>query len=170
MKGSFKNDQNIQQHIDASINLNSDKSEIIIKQNKITKTIKNFIGQTFISQFIVLHPSKTQLMNIDVYQDLMSYTANFVNQQDVNLIIFQQNGNQLNQNRLPNYILKHSIVIESNQKKQEQILESIGDILINIGEKIEKIIINAYQNGDHNLDSELQAVINQYQQVIQNIE
>ncbi|CAD8136059.1 unnamed protein product [Paramecium octaurelia] len=166
---NFDDDRNMK-NTDAAINLSSNKSEIIIHQNRITKTIKHFLEQTFISQSITINPSKKQFMNFDVYQDIMSHVANQINQQDMNLIMSLQNMIEQQQSRLPNYIIKHSIVIENNEKQQQRILEQIEDVLVNMSERIEQICITTYFEGDHDLDSQLQAVLNQYEEIIHEIE
>ncbi|CAK94722.1 unnamed protein product (macronuclear) [Paramecium tetraurelia] len=168
---NFEEDRKNMKNPDAAINLSPNKSEIMIHQNRITKTIKHFLEQTFLSQSICLNPSKKkQFMNYDVYQDIMSHIANFINQQDMNLIMSLQNINEQQQSRVPTYILKHSIVIENNEKQQNRILEQIEDVLINIGERIESICISTYIDGDHDLDGQLQAVLNQYQGILNDIE
>ncbi|CAD8054612.1 unnamed protein product [Paramecium sonneborni] len=151
------------QIVDASINLSQDKEEMIIKRNKLQKIIKHSGGQTLISYNIVLD-SQTKTMNATVYEDLMSFIANYVNQQDMNLLICLSDALSQNKNRLPKYILKYSIIADLGQYKQ--MFQQIEQILLIIHENIEKICINAYINGDNNLENDLRDLLIQYKEIL----
>ncbi|CAD8132382.1 unnamed protein product [Paramecium pentaurelia] len=155
-----------EQIADEQTNLNERKDQLIIQHNKIKQTIQHFCDQTYISSSININPSKIQIMNAAVYEDLMSYIANFVNQQDMNLVLSLSSIDHQSQNRLQNYTLKHSIIIEFDQKLQQELLQTIEKILIHVGEKIEQICINAYLHGDQNLNNELQVLLNQYMNIL----